>query len=97
MLSLILLECSWANAQLSVAFHRPFELLIEWLGGIRSAGLAGFIHRPPAAPWEMFQDPPSDVRRSITRYNAMLAVQADTGAGEAASIQDNWLLECEAA
>ncbi|MDE8653883.1 recombinase family protein [Novosphingobium sp. H3SJ31-1] len=97
MLGLILSECFWANGELSVAFHRPFELLVAWLRQVRCGSGTDFAHRPSAALREMFQDPSPGVRRLIARYNAMVAVQADDGAGEAASIQDNWLLEGEAA
>ena len=96
MLGLILSECRWANGDLSVAFHRPFELMVAWLRQCRRGG-ADFAHRSSAALREMLQDPVPDVRRLIARYNAMVAVQADDGAGEAASIQGNCILECEAA
>ncbi len=97
MLGLILSECSWANGQLSVTFHQPFEFLVRRLGDIRRDGAADLAFQSPDALRDIFQDPSPDLRRLIARYNAMVAVQAETGAGEAISIQDNWILECEAA
>lgn len=81
MLGLLLSQCTWANQQLSVTFQRPFELMIQRLSEIRQPDAADRSAPGVGALQNLFEDPSSETRRLIARYNAMLSLDMERGHG----------------